>query len=123
MVNSKGGFLVGEDKEADAELREKEKKREKERAQQNTEPGTSIVRNHFLPVITYAWVIAVHFEPGKNPKCHECGSIDIDHTFRKVFRCLVCNKCKNEKPDKYSLLTKTECKEVYNFCLVSFMYY
>jgi DNA-repair protein complementing XP-A cells len=25
----------------------------------------------------------------------------------------VCNKCKNEKPEKYSLLTKTECKEDY----------
>lgn len=38
--------------------------------------------------------------------------MDIDPTFRKVFGCLVCNKCKNEKPEKYSLLTKTECKEV-----------
>ena len=36
----------------------------------------------------------------------------IDQQFRKVFRCLVCNKCKNEKPERYSLLTKTECKEV-----------
>ena len=39
--------------------------------------------------------------------------MDIDQTFRKVFRCLVCNKCKNDKPEKYSLLTKTECKEDY----------
>ena len=38
--------------------------------------------------------------------------MDIDQQFRKVFRCLVCNKCKNEKPERYSLLTKTECKEV-----------
>ena len=38
--------------------------------------------------------------------------MDIDAQFRKVFRCLVCNKCKNEKPERYSLLTKTECKEV-----------
>ena len=47
-----------------------------------------------------------------NPKCNECQSIDIDQSYRKVFGCLVCNKCKNEKPEKYSLLTKTECKEV-----------
>ena len=38
--------------------------------------------------------------------------MDIDQQFRKVFRCFVCNKCQNEKPERYSLLTKTECKEV-----------
>lgn len=32
--------------------------------------------------------------------------------YRKIFRCLVCDKCRNEKVEKYSLLTKTECKEV-----------
>ena len=55
---------------------------------------------------------AVFLDPALNPKCRECGSIEIDHTFKKVFGCLVCNKCKNELPEKYSLLTKTECKEV-----------
>ena len=38
--------------------------------------------------------------------------MDIDQTYRKVFGCLVCKRCQNEKPEKYSLLTKTECKEV-----------
>ena len=47
-----------------------------------------------------------------NPKCKECQSIDIDYNFKKTFGCLVCNKCKNDLPEKYSLLTKTECKEV-----------
>lgn len=47
-----------------------------------------------------------------NPKCKECQSIDIDHNFKKTFGCSVCNKCKNDLPEKYSLLTKTECKEV-----------
>ena len=47
-----------------------------------------------------------------NPKCKECQSIDIDHNFKKTFGCLVCNKCKSDLPEKYSLLTKTECKEV-----------
>lgn len=50
-----------------------------------------------------------------NPKCQECGTVDIDFTFKKVFGCLVCNRCKNEKPERYSLLTKTECKTV-SFC-------
>ncbi|KAI0815300.1 hydrophilic protein [Irpex lacteus] len=84
MVNSKGGFLLEDDKEADAELRAKEKERE-----------------------------PVFLEPDQNPKCKECGTIDIDHSFRKTFGCLVCNPCKNAKPEKYSLLTKTECKEDY----------
>lgn len=39
MVNSKGGFLVEDDKEVDEDLRAKEKERERQRAQQSTEPG------------------------------------------------------------------------------------
>lgn len=38
MVNSKGGFLVEDDKEVDADLRAKEKERERQRAMQNLEP-------------------------------------------------------------------------------------
>ena len=58
---------------------------------------------------------AMFLERDRNPKCQECGSLDIDQTFRKVLRCLVCNKCKNEHTEKYSLLTKTECKEVSSY--------
>ncbi|RPD81730.1 hypothetical protein L226DRAFT_496788 [Lentinus tigrinus ALCF2SS1-7] len=94
MVNSKGGFLVEDGKEVDEELRAKEKERERQRASQNSEPS-------------------MYLDPNLNPRCNECNSVDVDSTFRKVFRCLVCNKCKNEKPEKYSLLTKTECKEDY----------
>lgn len=56
---------------------------------------------------------AMFLDPKLNPKCNECQSVDIDQTYKNVFGCLVCNKCKNEKTEKYSLLTKTECKEVY----------
>ncbi|KAH9921991.1 thioesterase-like superfamily-domain-containing protein [Epithele typhae] len=94
MVNSKGGFLVEDGKEVDEELLTKEKERERQRAVQNAEPPM--------------WL-----DPELNPRCKECNTMDIDQTFRKVFGCLVCNKCKNEKPEKYSLLTKTECKEDY----------
>ena len=38
MVNSKGGFLVEDDKEVDEDLRAKERERERERAMQNLEP-------------------------------------------------------------------------------------
>ncbi|TFY61472.1 hypothetical protein EVJ58_g4490 [Rhodofomes roseus] len=94
MVNSKGGFLMEDGKEVDEQLRAKEKERERQRAMQNLEPP-------------------LFLDPSLNPKCVECQSIDIDQTYKKVFGCLVCNRCKNEKPDKYSLLTKTECKEDY----------
>jgi DNA-repair protein complementing XP-A cells len=40
MVNSKGGFLVEDDKEVDEDLLRKEKERERERIQKNMEPRT-----------------------------------------------------------------------------------
>ncbi len=40
MVNSKGGFLVEDDKEVDDEAKAKERERERERAVQNLEPRT-----------------------------------------------------------------------------------
>ncbi|TEB12109.1 DNA repair protein [Coprinellus micaceus] len=94
MVNSKGGFLLEDNKDVDEETIRKEKEREKQRTQQNLEPP-------------------VFLDPALNPKCQECQTVDIDHTYRNVFGCLVCKKCTNEKPERYSLLTKTECKEDY----------
>ncbi|EIW86428.1 hypothetical protein CONPUDRAFT_86400 [Coniophora puteana RWD-64-598 SS2] len=94
MVNSKGGFLVEDEKEPNKDLRAKERERERQRALQNLEPP-------------------MHLDPDRNPKCKECQSMDIDYTFKKIFGCLVCNKCKDQYPEKYSLLTKTECKEDY----------
>lgn len=47
------------------------------------------------------------------PKCHECKSIEIDKKMQEIFGCLVCKRCKEKYPEKYSLLTKTECKEDY----------
>lgn len=55
---------------------------------------------------------AILLNSESNPKCRECGSVDIDTTYKRVFGCLVCGSCKNAHPEKYSLLTKTECKEV-----------
>jgi len=80
--------------EIDDTVQRKEKERERQRAVQNLEPP-------------------IYLDPSLNPKCNECQSMDIDQTYRKVFGCLVCKKCQNTKPEKYSLLTKTECKEDY----------
>lgn len=49
----------------------------------------------------------------ENKTCVECGSLEIDWTWDEVFGCKVCGRCKEKFPDKYSLLTKTECKEDY----------
>ncbi|KAI0322278.1 hydrophilic protein [Amylostereum chailletii] len=111
MVNSKGGFLVEEDHEDEDILRAKERERERQRAMQSIDPRR-LPTYHRL-VFTPSPYTAIFLDNNLNPKCAECGSIGIDHTYRKVFRCLVCNKCKNEKVEKYSLLTKTECKDDY----------
>ncbi|KAK6201211.1 XPA protein C-terminus-domain-containing protein [Scheffersomyces amazonensis] len=47
------------------------------------------------------------------PKCFECGSIEIDPNLFTNFKVRACRKCMKEKPEKYSLLTKTECREDY----------
>lgn len=64
------------------------------------------------------------FEPGLNAfggegggevrkKCRECGSLEIDWVWEEVFGCAVCGKCKEALPERYSLLTKTECRNDY----------
>ncbi|EPS44044.1 hypothetical protein H072_1936 [Dactylellina haptotyla CBS 200.50] len=56
------------------------------------------------------------FEPAitkAGKKCYECGSLELDWKFLEIFGSRVCGKCKDKLPDKYSLLTKTECREDY----------
>lgn len=50
----------------------------------------------------------------KAPKCIDCGiNIEMDPVMDDVFKLRVCKSCVKEHPEKYSLLTKTECKEDY----------
>lgn len=58
-------------------------------------------------------VAAVSMDRRQNPKCAHCASLDVEVTIRDNFGVLVCHKCKEARPDEYSLLTKTECKEDY----------
>ncbi|KAF3906410.1 hypothetical protein ABW20_dc0105101 [Dactylellina cionopaga] len=56
------------------------------------------------------------FEPAitrAGKKCFECESLELDWKFLDIFNSRVCGKCKDALPDKYSLLTKTECREDY----------
>lgn len=48
------------------------------------------------------------------PKCIECNiNIEMDPILHDIFKLQVCKSCAKEHPEKYSLLTKTECKEDY----------
>lgn len=90
VKDSKGGFMVEEEalrKTADDRLKNLEESRK-------YNPPLSMNKD-------------------ENEKCFECGSQELDFQFLGVFHCRVCFKCKAEIPDKYSLLTKTECKEDY----------
>lgn len=59
------------------------------------------------------------FEPGiaalreADKKCRECDNIEVDWKWLEIFKCAVCNSCKDKFPEKYSLLTKTEAREDY----------
>jgi DNA-repair protein complementing XP-A cells len=57
--------------------------------------------------------LSVLAEPGERKKCRECGSLEIDWKWDEIFGCAVCGACKEKFPEKYSLLTKTECREDY----------
>ncbi|ORX47278.1 DNA repair protein [Piromyces finnis] len=85
IVDTKGGFLI-----------------EKNDVEEQPEPEKQI--KHLRPI---------NLDLDKNPKCKECDSLDIDYNYLDNFNILVCKSCRSKMPEKYSLLTKTECKEDY----------
>ncbi|KAG0038373.1 hypothetical protein BGZ82_000331 [Podila clonocystis] len=48
-----------------------------------------------------------------NYECQDCGSIDVDFQLLRHFHVPVCIACRDGRPEKYSLLTKTECRQDY----------
>ncbi|OZJ03704.1 hypothetical protein BZG36_03300 [Bifiguratus adelaidae] len=92
MVDSRGGFLL--DDEDDKNEQERKKFKFEDAAKINYDPPVSL-------------------DPSQNPKCKDCGSIEIDPQFHQIFHLAICHKCKEAKPEKYSLITKTEAKEDY----------
>jgi DNA-repair protein complementing XP-A cells len=46
-------------------------------------------------------------------RCVECRSIDVDIQISKNYSIQVCRACAKKIPEKYALLTKTECREDY----------
>ncbi|ERS95481.1 DNA repair protein [Sporothrix schenckii ATCC 58251] len=57
--------------------------------------------------------LSVLAEATDQKRCVECNSLEIDFVWEDVFHVCVCNPCKDKFPEKYSLLTKTECREDY----------
>lgn len=53
------------------------------------------------------------FDDPRAPKCYECGTKELDFRLWYVFKTRVCRDCRLKMPDKYSLLTKTECRQDY----------
>lgn len=116
MTDTKGGFLTEEDDPHNKALHARDGKEEQKPAHMTQKEWErqqllrSLRRDRAGP-----------FEPGlsvldddnKRLKCCECGSIEIDWKWEEMLRCCVCNTCKENHPEKYSLLTKTEAKEDY----------
>ncbi|KAG0368527.1 XPA protein C-terminus-domain-containing protein [Gamsiella multidivaricata] len=48
-----------------------------------------------------------------NYECQDCTSVDIDFQLLRHFHVPVCIGCRDTQPEKYSLLTKTECRMDY----------
>ncbi|GJJ78062.1 DNA-repair protein complementing XP-A cells [Entomortierella parvispora] len=48
-----------------------------------------------------------------NYECQDCGSLDVDFQLLTHFHVPVCISCRDSQPEKYSLLTKTECRQDY----------
>ncbi|ORZ16753.1 XPA protein C-terminus-domain-containing protein [Lobosporangium transversale] len=45
-----------------------------------------------------------------NFECQDCTSVDVDFQLLQHFHVPVCVGCRDAQPEKYSLLTKTECR-------------
>jgi DNA-repair protein complementing XP-A cells len=119
MTDTKGGFLTTEDDPHNYALGGKkpgeaeDEQRPKHMTVQEWE-RLQLIKN-------LKRLKAGPFEPGLSmldaqearKRCKECNSMEIDWVWEEVFHIRVCNKCKDKYPEKYSLLTKTECKEDY----------
>lgn len=92
MVDSKGGYIIAKSEDTKASLEQLQKKRRLE----------SNIKFHINPSVA-----------GQDLKCSECdNSTDLIMQYLAAFKVKVCHDCRKEHPDKYSLLTKTEVKQV-----------
>ena len=107
MTDTKGGFLTAEDdphnKVLHAAGRDGKPAHMTQKEWEQQLLASKRKEGPFEPCLGYA----------QETKCRECNGLDVDRKWEDVFKCSVCNKCKEDFPEKYSLLTKTEAKEDY----------
>ena len=105
LKNSKGGFLISDegDDEYAAKLRQIAEDLRKERMREAERQGLDGQQDPMLGL-----------RSGEDaPRCEICKSLELDLSIFKTYGVAVCPKDRNDHPDRYSLLTKTECKEDY----------
>ncbi|KAG7660593.1 RAD14 [[Candida] subhashii] len=95
MQDSRGGFIQDDGKTRSVDEQTLEEWKEKQQEQQ-------IIRELPPPI-----------DIDNAPRCFDCNSLEIDPNLYTNFNVRACRKCVKEKPEKYALLTKTECKEDY----------
>lgn len=119
MTDTKGGFLSAED---DPQNLARDTKKPGQQDEEQRPKHMTVREWERLQLIrSLRRQKTGPFEPGLSvlqdaetrKKCGECGSLEVDWVWEEVFHLCVCNKCKEQYPEKYSLLTKTECKEDY----------
>ncbi|OAA37642.1 DNA repair protein rad14 [Metarhizium rileyi] len=118
MTDTKGGFLSAEDDPHNYALGAKkpgqnDEQRPKDMTVQEWERMQLIRKLQRQKAGPFEPGISVLEDEEKKKRCRECKSLEIDFVWEEVFHICVCNKCKEKIPEKYSLLTKTECKEDY----------
>ncbi|GAA5992806.1 hypothetical protein JCM11641_001046 [Rhodosporidiobolus odoratus] len=102
LKNSRGGFLLEGEEDDPKRLRERQQQEQLKLQRLENARKQGQLRGATMSV-----------NPLENPKCVHCDTTDLDDQMRVVFGVMVCVNCKKENPEKYSLLTKTECKEDY----------
>ncbi|GAA5865872.1 hypothetical protein JCM3774_003123 [Rhodotorula dairenensis] len=102
LKNSRGGFLLESEEDDPKRLRERQMQEE-----------LRLKRLENARVQGQLRGAAMSLDPVENPTCVHCGTTDLDDQLRAVFGVMCCTNCKKERPEMYSLLTKTECKEDY----------
>ncbi|KAL1890225.1 DNA repair protein rad14 [Sporothrix stenoceras] len=117
MTDTKGGFLSTDDDPFNKAFSDGRKDGQETRPAHMTvaewERMQTIRNLKRLKQGPYEPGLSVLADATQQKRCAECNSLEIDFVWQEVFGICVCNACKDKLPEKYSLLTKTECKEDY----------
>ncbi|WYZ37234.1 hypothetical protein EsH8_II_000740 [Colletotrichum jinshuiense] len=120
MTDTKGGFLTAEDDPHNTALLPKQKpggppqeEKPKGMTSQEWERLQLLRKLRRQKAGPFEPGLSVLADDATRKRCADCGSLEIDFVWDEVFGVHVCHACKDAHPDKYSLLTKTECKEDY----------